>query len=376
MIYFDHNATAPVKPEVIAETVRVMRDGGNPSSVHGVGRAARAVLEQSRTVIAEAINCRPQKIIFTAGGTEANNMALNIGDIDHIILSATEHDSILQAYGDSGRDSGRNSKKKVEILPVSENGLVAPDELRKCLARTTGNVLVSIMLANNETGVLQDIKRLARISHQAGATFHTDAIQALGKIPVDFRDLGVDMMSLSAHKVSGPQGVGALVALEKIKIQSPTFGGRQENGRRCGTENLAGIAGFAMAVSLLAQNLKNMDNIRALRDRIEGEISRHAPEARFYGSEAPRLPNTTTILMPGIASETQVMAFDLAGICVSSGSACSSGKVKPSHVVTAMGGTMDQALSTIRVSLGWNNTEQQVDEFITAWKKLYDRKKQ
>ncbi len=376
MIYFDHNATAPVKPEVIAETVRVMRDGGNPSSVHGVGRAARAVLEQSRNTIAEMLNCRPQKIIFTAGGTEANNMALNIGDIDHIILSCTEHDSILQALQDSGRDSGRDSGKRLDILPVSENGLVAPDELRECLERARGNVLVSIMLANNETGVLQDIRQLARISHQAGAVFHTDAIQALGKIPVDFRDLGVDMMSLSAHKVNGPQGVGALVALEKIKIQSPTSGGRQENGRRCGTENLAGIAGFAMAVSLLPQNLNNMDNIRALRDRIEEEIGHHAPEVRFYGAGAPRLANTTTILMPDVASETQVMAFDLAGICVSSGSACSSGKVKPSHVVTAMGGNMDQALSTIRVSLGWNSTEQEVDIFIAAWKKLYNRKRQ
>ncbi|VAW07183.1 Cysteine desulfurase [hydrothermal vent metagenome] len=372
MIYFDHNATTPVKPEVIAETVRVMRDGGNPSSVHGVGRAARAVLEQSRNTIAEMLNCRPQKIIFTAGGTEANNMALNTGGIDHIILSCTEHDSILQA----GLNSGRNSGKRLDILPVSENGLVAPDELKECLERTRGNVLVSIMLANNETGVLQDIRQLARISHQAGAIFHTDAIQALGKIPVDFRDLGVDMMSLSAHKVNGPQGAGVLVALEKIKIQSPASGGRQENGRRCGTENLAGIAGFAMAVSLLPQNLKSMDNIRIMRDRIEGEISHHAPEARFYGAGAPRLANTTTILMPDVASETQVMAFDLAGICVSSGSACSSGKVKPSHVVTAMGGTMDQALSTIRVSLGWNNTEQQVDEFIAAWKKLYNRKRQ
>ncbi len=371
MIYLDHNATAPPKPEVITEMARVMTAGGNPSSVHGVGRMAKAVLEQSRSTIAQAVNCRPRKIIFTSGGTEANNIALNIRDIDHIILSSTEHDSILQAC----RDSGRNSAKQLDILPVNENGLVAPDDLKDCLDRGTGKTLVSIMLANNETGVLQDIRQLARISHQAGAIFHTDAIQALGKIPVDFRDLGVDMMSLSAHKVNGPQGVGALVAVEEINIRSLTSGGRQEVGRRCGTENIAGIAGFARAVSLLPQNLENMDNIRALRDRMEEEICRHAPNARFYGAGAPRLANTTTILMPAVASETQVMAFDLAGICVSSGSACSSGKVKPSHVVTAMGGSMDQALSTIRVSLGWNSTEQEVDSFIAAWKKLYDRKR-
>lgn len=375
MIYLDYNATALMKPEVIEEMTRVMSIGGNPSSVHAVGRGAKAILERSRQTIARMINCRPQKIIFTGGGTEANNIALKATGVDHIVVAATEHDSIVGIKENFSGTVAGTVAGTVECLSVDENGLVSPEDLEKALKGTPEKTLVSIMLANNETGVVQDIKTLARIAHEAGALFHTDAIQALGKIPVDFRDLGVDMISFSAHKLSGPQGVGALVALEKITIRSIIFGGGQEVGRRSGTENLAGIAGFAKAVSLVPQNLKNMDNLRMFRDRIEREISTHAPEVIFYGATSDRLPNTSTMLMPGVLSETQVMAFDLDGICVSSGSACSSGKVKPSHVVSAMGASQDQALSTIRVSLGWNTTEQDVNAFIAAWIKLYDRKK-
>lgn len=367
MIYLDYNATALIKPDVIDEMARVMAVGGNPSSVHALGRGAKSIMEQSRQIIAAEINCRPQKIIFTGGGTEANNLALRATGRDHIIIAATEHDSIS---GIAAHFAGT-----VNCLPVDENGLVSPEDLRKALESAPEKTLVSIMLANNETGVIQDIKTLADIAHEAGALFHTDAIQALGKIPIDFRDLGVDMMSFSAHKLSGPQGVGALVALEKIDIQSIIFGGGQEVGRRSGTENLAGIAGFAKAAELVSQNLKIMNQLRIYRDRIEQEISNHAEGVIFYGANSNRLPNTTTILMPGVSSETQVMAFDLEGICVSSGSACSSGKVKPSHVVVAMGASLDRALSTIRVSLGWNTTTQDVEDFIAAWTKLYDRKK-
>ncbi len=287
--------------------------------------------------------------------------------MDHIIISETEHDSILQIR--------KNFKGRVEILPVNEHGLVMLEDLGNALTHAGKNTLVSIMLANNETGVIQDIKSLARISHEAGALFHTDAIQALGKIPVDFRASGVDLMSLSAHKFGGPQGVGALIAQEKITLEPLTYGGGQEVGRRSGTENLAGIAGFAKAVSLVPQNIQAMKACKKIRDRIEQEIGEYAPEACFYGAAAGRLPNTSTILMPGVSSETQVIAFDLEGLCVSSGSACSSGKVTPSHVVAAMGGGQDQALSTIRVSLGPDTTQQDADAFIFAWKKLYDRKK-
>ncbi len=367
MIYLDHNATAPIRPEVIDEMSCVLKRGGNPSSVHSVGRHAKSVLEKSRRTIAQMVNCRPQKIIFTGGGTEANNLALNVKNLDHIIISATEHDSVGQIQ--------QNFKGRVDILPVDNHGLVKPEKLQDALAHATKNTLVSIMLANNETGVIQDIRSLARITHEAGALFHTDAIQALGKIPVDFRALEVDMMSLSAHKLGGPQGVGALIAQEKIALEPLAYGGGQEGGRRAGTENLAGIAGFAKAVSLVPQNIQAMRACEKIRNRIEQEIGEYAPQACFYGGAVTRLPNTSTILMPGVSSETQVMAFDLEGLCVSSGSACSSGKVKPSHVVTAMGSGQDQALSTIRASLGPETTQQDADAFILAWQKLYDRKR-
>ncbi|WP_339861260.1 cysteine desulfurase family protein [Paremcibacter congregatus] len=365
-IYLDYNATAPIKPEVIAEVARVMEIGGNPSSVHNRGRIAKAILEKSRQSVARMINCRPQKITFTGGGTEANNIAVKSSGAQHLILSETEHDSIRQS---EGHFSGT-----VEILPVNATGYVTPDNLSKALTAAPAHTLVSIMLANNETGVIQDIKALAEIAHAHGALFHTDAIQAFGKIPLDFRDLGVDMMSLSGHKIGGPQGVGAFVALEKLTITPLIFGGGQEVGRRSGTENLAGIAGFAKAVSLIPQNLQAMDRLADYRNRIEQTLMAHTDQVKFFGQNANRVGNTTTILMPGVLSETQVMAFDLAGICVSSGSACSSGKVKPSHVVSAMGGSHDEALSTIRVSLGWNTTEDDVTAFIEAWKKLFDRK--
>ncbi|MCF8473757.1 MAG: cysteine desulfurase [Emcibacter sp.] len=367
MIYLDHNATTPIKPEVIEEMVRVMKIGGNPSSVHGVGRRAKTVLEQSRQTIAKIINCRPQKIIFTSGGTEANNIAAKITGLDHIIISAIEHDSILRL-----RD---NFTGTIDILPVDSMGYVSADDLKERLKNSGPHTLVSIMLANNETGVIQDIKNLADITHDAGAYFHCDAIQALGKISLDFRALGVDMLSLSAHKIGGPQGVGALVALEKINIDPIILGGGQEVGRRSGTENIAGIAGFAKAVSLVPDQRQKMDSLRQLRDYMEREIAAYARDAVFYGAQSQRLPNTSTILMPHVTSEIQVMAFDLEGICVSSGSACSSGKVKPSHVVAAMGGGVEQALSTIRVSLGFETTKEDVEAFIVAWKKIYSRKK-
>jgi len=367
MIYLDHNATSPIKADVIEEMTRVMKDGGNPSSVHTVGRHAKAILEDARQDIAQVITCRPQKIIFTSGGTEANNMALKITGIDHIIISAIEHDSIRQI--------SQNFTGRVDILPVDANGLILQQDLVSLLEEKSTRKLVSVMLANNETGVIQDVKALARISQEAGALFHTDAIQALGKIAVDFRALGVDMMSLSAHKMGGPQGAGALVVRENIALAPMTYGGGQEIGRRSGTENLAAIAGFAAAVRHVPQNLRAMSEVKKLRDHIERDISKHAKDAFFYGSAANRLANTSTILMPSVASETQVMAFDLDGICISSGSACSSGKVKPSHVVAAMGATGDQALSTIRVSLGGNTTQQEADAFIAAWKRLYDRKR-
>jgi len=370
--YLDYNATAPAKPEVIVEVSRIMTDGGNPSSVHSVGRRAKSILEKARTDIALMLNARPQMVIFTSGGTEANNIALKSLDLDNIIISATEHDSILQIAENLSLNV---ESSNVEICPVDENGLVREEALDKILSGKKGKTLVSIMLANNETGVIQDIKTLSTLVHEKGALMHTDAIQAFGKIPLDFKALGVDMMSLSAHKIGGPQGVGALIAHESLKITPLIAGGGQEVGRRSGTENLAGIAGFAKAVELVPQSLQKMDFLGQERDRMEGEISQFSNEVIFFGKNSPRLPNTSLILMPEILSETQVMAFDLENICISSGSACSSGKVKPSHVIAAMGGSERAARSTIRFSLGWNSSSEDVDRFVAAWIKLYSRKK-
>lgn len=367
-IYLDYNATTPVKPEVADVMLSVLKSGGNPSSVHHLGRQAKAVLEKSRQTIGDMINCRPQMITFTSGGTEANNIALMSSGTQHLITSASEHDSILQIT-----DSFEGT---VEILPLDENGLVPVEDLTTALSKQDDNThtLISIMMANNETGVLQDIQSLAQIAHEAGATFHTDAIQALGKTPVDFKELGVDMMSLSAHKIGGPQGVGALVALEKLNIAPLIRGGGQEVGRRSGTENLPGIAGFAEAVRLVPKNLQKLAEISQMRDHLEKTILDHAPNAKCFGQNSPRTGNTTTILMPDVLSETQVMAFDLDGICISAGSACSSGKVKASHVISAMGASEEDARCTIRVSLGWNTTQDEVDQFVASWIKLYDRK--
>lgn len=364
--YLDYNATAPVKPEVVEEVTRVLKEGGNPSSVHSRGRKAKSILEKSRTNIALMLNARPQMIVFTSGGTEANNIALKSLDIDHIIISAVEHDSIMQI--------AENQNVSIDICPVDDNGLVIKSALEGLLSEKQGKTLVSIMLANNETGVIQDIARLSELVHDKGALIHTDAIQAFGKIPLDFKALGVDMMSLSAHKIGGPQGVGALVAHESLKIKPLISGGGQEVGRRSGTENLAGIAGFAKAVELVPQSLQKADFLSQERERMEQKISQFSNETCIFGQKSPRLPNTSTILMPDVLSETQVMAFDLEGICVSSGSACSSGKVKPSHVISAMGGSEKDARSTVRVSLGWNSTADEVDHFITAWINLYSRK--
>jgi len=365
-IYLDYNATAPIRPEVIELIVEVMEEGGNPSSVHSIGRKAKSRMEQARSTIASAVNCRPQMIIFTSGGTEANNMAVLTCERTRLITSNTEHDSIRSA---SSRFAG-----EVRQLPVDQDGLINPDELKVLLEEDGKNTVISILYANNETGVIQDVKSIAAIAHEAGALLHIDAIQALAKVPIDFFDMGVDMMSLSSHKTGGPQGVGALISNEKLPVKSFVMGGGQEVGRRGGTENIAGIAGFARAVSMIPQSLEKMKQLESWRDEIEKKLLKYAPAARFLGENAKRLPNVTNIYMPNVTSETQVINFDLEKICISSGSACSSGKVKSSHVIAAMSDDETIATSTIRVSLGWGSERSDVDAFIKSWKKQYDRK--
>ncbi|GLQ07547.1 cysteine desulfurase family protein [Sneathiella chinensis] len=363
-IYLDYNATAPVRPQVVDLVAEVMKEGGNPSSVHASGRKAKGRVEDARAEIAALAGCKPQEIIFTSGGTEANNLALNGMGERLLLVSAAEHDSVLAA-GPEGW---------VVRLPVDEKGLLSLSALEAALEQGGGPCLVSVMLANNETGVIQPIFEIAELVHAKGGLLHTDAIQALGKIPVDFRALGADMMSLSAHKIGGPQGQGALIVREGLPLQSIQKGGGQELGRRGGTENVAGIAGFGLAARLAGEGLADYAALATLRDHMEDAIRALCPEARIYGQETARLPNTSALSMPGVGAELQVMNFDLSGIAVSAGSACSSGKVKASHVLTAMGASDKEASEAIRVSLGWMTTQSDMDKFVQVWDKLYRRK--
>ncbi|MEH6403710.1 MAG: cysteine desulfurase family protein [Sneathiella sp.] len=363
-IYLDYNATAPIRPEVIELMGSVMTDGGNPSSVHGSGRRALSVMEKARSQIGLTVNSKPQEVIFTSGGTESNNLALKAFADRPLMVSQAEHDSVLATA----------LTQDVLYFPILENGIVDIEAFSKQLGECAKPPLVSLMLGNNETGVIQPIKEIADLVHDMGGLIHTDAIQALGKIPVDFRSLGVDMMSLSAHKIGGPQGMGALILREGLAMQSVQKGGGQEKGRRGGTENVAGIAGFGLSASLAGANLDTYKEIEILRDEMESFILAASPGSLVYGKGVQRLPNTSCLSMPGVGSELQVMNFDLADIAVSAGSACSSGKVKASHVLTAMGASGTQASEAIRISLGWLTTKAELDKFIQTWEQLYKRK--
>lgn len=364
IIYLDFNATAPIRPEVIAAMVTTMEAGGNPSSVHQQGRTSRNKVEEARRQIANLFNCKAQEIIFTSGGTEANNFAFSGLANRQLMISATEHDSILSAA----------AAREPAIIRVDNNGIIDLVDLEAQLQAASGPVLVSVMMANNETGVIQPIKDIAQIVHKQGALLHCDAIQAVAKVPVDFKDLGLDMMSISSHKFGGPQGMGALILREGLAIEPVVKGGGQELGRRAGTENVAGIVGFGVAASLAEERLKEQDRVRQLRDGLENTFLKISSGAVIYGAEAPRLPNTVSISMPGVPSELQVMNFDLAGIAVSAGSACSSGKVKASHVLMAMGIPEAEAGTVIRISLGTTTTSADIAAVLKSWTALFQRK--
>ena len=353
-VYLDHNATSPPRPAVLDVMVEALRIGGNPSSVHRAGRTARGHIETARRSVAALVGALPAEVVFTSGGTEANNLALTGAGRPRVLVSAIEHDSVLKAITDA------------EIVPVDRNGVVDLSALERMLGKSSAPVLVSVMLANNETGVLQPIAEVVRLARTAGALVHCDAVQGAGKVTVDFHGLGVDYLSLSAHKFGGPTGVGALVVLDGAPLLADRRGGGQERYRRAGTENVPGIAGFGVAAEAAIAGL----NVTALRDRLEVELRRIAPDAVVHGAAAPRLGNTSCISMPGVKAETQVMALDLAGICVSAGAACSSGKVGASTVLAAMGVPVDEAATAIRVSLGWNTTADDIERLIGAWRDL------
>ncbi len=330
--------------------IAAMEAHGNASSIHGEGRKARKIMDDAREVLAFKLGCLPQMLTFTSGGTEANNMALRGMGAEHILVSAVEHPSVMAAAKASG--------KTVEVIPVDEFGLVKIGSLQGMLGRP--NTLVSVMMANNETGIVQPMAEIVDVAKKAGALVHVDAVQGFGKRPVNFGLIGCDMMTVAAHKVGGPVGIGALIVRDGLVIEPLLAGGGQELRRRAGTENISAIAGFAA----LAQE-PQLDTFE-LNDKLEAGLS----DCVIFADGRERLCNTTCFAAPDMKAETLVMALDLDGIAVSSGSACSSGKVGRSHVLDAMGVAPELASNAIRVSLGWNSTEQDVTRFLEVFNKL------
>ena len=362
-VYLDHNATTAVRPEARDAVSRALALTGNPSSVHGSGRTARRLVEDARDAVAALVGASPASLVFTSGGTEANNLALRgVAKRARVLCSAVEHTSVLSVMDG------------IVEIPVDGDGVVDLGALETLLAGEDEPALVSVMLANNETGVLQPVADVAALAHAHGALMHCDAVQAAGKMAIDLGSLGCDLMSLSAHKIGGPPGVGALVVTGGVADDWPLSpilrGGGQERGRRAGTENVPGIAGFGAAARAAREGLADFARLGPWRDRIEDRLREHAG-SRVYGFGAPRLANTSCLTMPGVEAETQVIQFDLAGLAVSAGAACSSGKVEPSRVLAAMGAGAEEAATAIRVSLGWNTTEDDADKFVEAWIRVH-----
>ena len=358
-IYLDNNSTTPVLPGV-ADAMRPYfgETFGNASSIHHHGQETRAAVERARDSVALLLGCRPAEIVFTSGGTESDNLAIAglafAGD--HIITSTIEHHAVLQAckhLGETGCE--------VTYLPVDGRGLVDPDDVRRALRPHTK--LISIMLANNETGVLQPVEEIGKIAAEAEVFFHTDAVQAAGKVPIDVERIGCHALSISGHKMHAPQGVGALYVRRRTRLQPLFYGGRHERSRRAGTENVPGIVALGKAAELTIEGFERGDDkkMSSLRDRLQQGIRAQVEDAGVNGDGAPRVPNTTSIYFDHIEGESLVIALDLKGLAVSTGSACSSGAIEPSHVLTAMGLRADRARASIRFSLGKQNTAEDVD---------------
>lgn len=367
-VYFDWNATTPLRPEARAAITAALDLVGNPSSVHAEGRQARRLVEEARESIARAVGGLPRNVVFTSGGTEANVLALSpglrapAGPVQRLLVSAIEHASVLAG--------GQFDPGAIRTIPVVPSGVVDLERLRAMLADGPP-ALVSVMAANNETGALQPILQVAELVREAGGLLHVDAIQAFGKVPFRINDVGADLATVSAHKIGGPKGVGALVLGAGIDGPPALLrGGGQERGRRAGTENVSGILGFgAAAKAAMAALETDQARIGALRDRLESGL-RQTPGVTVFSSDTARLPNTTLFTAPGLKAETAVIGFDLAGVAVSSGSACSSGKVQPSHVLEAMGISSTLAQGAVRLSLGWSTRTDDVDRCLEAWRRL------
>src|SRR5215467_8362613 len=358
--YLDWNATAPLRPQARAAVVAALDAIGNPSSVHAEGRAARGIVETARERVAVLVGAEPRHVVFTASGTEANMLALSPktgGRWQRLLVSAIEHPSV--------RSGGRFAA--VEEVAVTAAGVVDLADLARRLAQGAP-AFVSIMLANNETGVVQPIQEAARLVHAAGGLLHVDAVQAAGRISCNINALEADLLTLSGHKIGGPKGAGALVKRAPLDLDPLVTGGGQERGERAGTENVAALGGFGAAASAAGGNLAaESARMRELRDRLEAGLRAATPGVIIFGADADRLPNTTLFALNGLKAETAIILFDLAGVAVSSGAACSSRKVQPSHVLKAMGVCAELARSAVRVSLGPTTTEGDIERFLTAW---------
>lgn len=374
MIYLDHNATSPARPEVVDAMLPYLTDrAGNPSSVHGAGRAARKGLDEARRRVAAFLNVHYDRVVFTSGGTESNNAALfglaaKRGFAGHLVVSAIEHPSVLEAVAVL-----ENRGMAVSRVPVDDQGRVSVDAVRAALRDDT--ILVSVMHANNETGVVQPIAEIGELCRSGGVVFHSDGVQAVGKLAVDLTELPVDLYAISAHKFGGPKGIGALVMDKSLSLAPLLTGGGQERGRRSGTENLPGIVGFGAAAELLQQQrIEENARLTALRETLEHDMLAAVPGGEVFGAGAERLPNTTALGFPGLDGEALVMTMDLEGFAISSGSACASGKMEPSHVIRAM--TDDSAAlaaGMVRVTLGWNTEEVEVARFVRAFARVVKR---
>ena len=367
-LYFDHNATTPVAVEVLEAMLPFLTGNyGNPSSIHSFGQQARAAVEEARVEVARLLNCRASEVVFTGGGTEADNLAVlgavraavrRDGGRKHVVSSQIEHHAVLNACQALEEDG-----VEVTYLPVGSNGVMDPDDVRRALRPET--VLVTIMYANNEIGTIQPIAEIAAIARDHGALMHTDAVQAAGKIPLDAKALGVDLLTISGHKIYGPKGVGALYARRSTRLEPLSYGGHHERDRRPGTENVAGIAGLGGAAVLARRSLA-IESVRlaAMRDRLEHGILERVEEAAVNGDSTRRVPNTSSICFDYVEGEALVIALDLKGVACSTGAACSSGAIEPSHVLTAIGLRSEQARASLRFSLGRQNTEAQVEQLL------------
>lgn len=357
-VYLDYNATAPVKPEVLSLMTTVLGETGNASSVHVYGRKARSHIEKARRQVGDLVKSRPDRVVFTSGATEANNTVIKGFAGKQVWISAIEHPSVLETC------------PHAKVMPVSASGRLDLEDLRENLEKGPLPDLISVMLVNNETGVIQPLEEITKLAHKHGIPVHTDAVQASGRININFDALGVDMLSLSAHKFGGPLGAGALVYRKGMDPFRLLCGGGQEKKARAGTENVAAIAGFGKAAELALSDFDKYQTLGRLRDRLESEVRRASNTAVIYGSNAPRVVNTSCIGLSGIPAETQLMKLDLEGIAVSTGSACSSGSIRPSHVLHAMNVSDKEAASALRISMGWATKEEDIDHFLEIWSNM------